>query len=112
MTHCCWLTQQQQCKSREVKRKRHCPLSGRATTDSAPTFVGLRVLAPRSSRERTVPDPSMVNLRMTGLCHSPGKSIQLTQGKCGWSWTSLGFVSFSVDTNASSRKDISPSKTD
>ena len=45
---------------------------------TAPTHVGLKVLAPRTSRERAAPDPpTMVNLRMTGLCHSPGQSIQL-----------------------------------
>ena len=72
--------------SLKKRKERHCPLSGWATTDSAPTSVGLKVLAPRTSRKRTVPDPSLLTWEWQdyAILQANPVSNQLSQHHIWW----------------------------
>ena len=117
MIHWYWLTTSNNA-SPERWRERHWPLCVWATTDSAPTSVGLRVLAPRTSRERTVPDPP---LRLTwewqdyALLQANPFSNQLTQHHIWWKmWFGLDFTRICqfFCRFAFSQNDMSPGETD
>ena len=99
MIHCYWLAHQQQCKSEEKERETLSDIWVSHHRQCSHFLWGWRcwLQEPAVSGQRLT--PAMVNLRMTGLCHSPRPIRSVTNcpsttsdGRCGSDWTSAGWV--------------------
>ena len=83
-----WLTSSSACPEWGRGRDTTCHLGDRPPT-VPPTSVGLRVSCPRTRYKGGIRlSTSVVNLRMTGQCHSSGQSVQKPSDPAPLGWKS------------------------